>query len=394
MKSHRHIKIFNDTRGFSTTLDILLFLVMISIAAVILLPTIIGNTQIKNEIEANNQKLSSEILLTLLNGRVDEFEYEVAGDQMDALAGPLNDSSVYLTAKKMITGKQSNHRTFSDLAAENAASQWVIYHDGKKMQMNFLMTNYSNSLQSNLESYLDRQIGDRYEYNFTVVWRPFVNVPIGGDVSIGEPVPKNTYAESTYITMPYHSDFSRKRVKGIIERSFNTTFGNMSATFAELKKNGTNMTLIEEEITRGIQGSLNETIDEACSEIVVSILEPVLDEGKTKMIEQVSNSLPAANDSLTEELNDRINEILEKEGAEIKETLSASLTSYLQEIAKQGINEMAEDEIRSFVPSIVDLYVNNAIKIENVQDRILTEVFSRISISRAQATLSIWERRT
>ncbi len=389
----RCINIFKDTNGFSTTLDILLFLVMISIAAVILLPTITGNTQIKTAIESKNQKISSEILLTLLNGRVDGFEYSVAGDQMDAMAGPLNGSSVYLTAKKMIAGKESNHRTFADLAAENAVSQWVIYHNGKRIQFNFLLTNYTDSLDRTLKSYLGRQIGDRYDYNFTVVWRPFLGVPIGGDVSIGNPVPRNTYAESTHITTPYHLNFTRKKVEGIIDKSFNTTFGNISDTLAELRKNGTNRTLIEKEIVLGIQKSINETIDEAVAEMVASTLEPMLDEDKGKMIEQASISLPAANDSLTKEINERINTTLESEGARTNGSLSASLTSYLQEVAKQEVSELTGDEIKSFVTHLVDLYMNNAIRIEEVKDRILTEVFSRISISRAQVTLSIWERR-
>src|SRR3989337_2462405 len=105
---------YKDTRGFSTTFDILLFLVMVSIAAVILLPSITGNTQIKTAIQSKNQKESSGMLLTLLNGRVDEFEYSVAGDQMDALAGQFNDSQIYLSVKKSIAGKELKHRTFAD----------------------------------------------------------------------------------------------------------------------------------------------------------------------------------------------------------------------------------------------------------------------------------------
>ena len=390
---HRPESLHSDIQGFSTTLDILLFLVMISIAAVVILPSMTGNAQIKTTMEAKNQKQSSELFLTLLNGRVDEFEYTVAGDQMDAVAGPFNSSAVYLGAKKIIAGKESNHRTFADLAAENAATQWVIYHNGKRIQLNFLMTNYTGSLNSEMKNYLDWQIGDRYDYNLTVVWRPFVNVPVGGDVSIGDPVPENTYAESAYITMPYHVNFTRKRVEGIIDRSFNTIFGNISVTFAELRKDGSNRTLIEEEITREILDSINETVDEAVAELVIETMNPVLEKAESTVIEQISNSLPAGNDSLTIEINDMINQTLEDEGAEIKDKVSDSLTSYLQEVVKQEVNEMIRDEIKTFVTDLVDLYVNNVIMIEEVKDRILTEVFLRISISRAQVTLAVWEKR-
>ena len=387
------VNIFRDTDGFSTTLDILLFLVMISIAAVILLPTITGNTQIKAAIESKNQKLSSETLLTLLNGRVNEFEYAVAGDQMDVIAGHFNNSSVYLTARKLIAGKESNHRIFADLAAENAASQWIVYHDAKRIQFNFLLTNYTSALNSDLRSYLDGHIGDRYNYNFTVVWRPVVSAPIGGDVTLGDPVPGNTYAESAYITMPYHIDFTRNRVQGIIESSFNTTFGNTSKTFEELKKNGSNRTLIEEEITRGIRESINKTIDEAIAELVSSTFGPILDDSEGKMIEQVSNILPAGNDSLSKEIIDRINSTLVAEGVNMNYTLSGSLIFYLQYVAKQEDNERTGDEIRSFATDLADLYVNDAANIEEVEDRIRTEIFSRININRALVTLAVWEKR-
>ncbi len=46
MKHKSNRNFFADNSGFSTTLDIFLFLAMVSISAVILLPTITGNTQI------------------------------------------------------------------------------------------------------------------------------------------------------------------------------------------------------------------------------------------------------------------------------------------------------------------------------------------------------------
>ena len=168
---------YHDTKGFSTALDIFLFLILISISAMILLPSITGNTQIKSALESKNQENSGDILLTLLNGRIDEYEYIVAGQQLDALAGRFNNSSVYTTGKKVIAGKELKHKTFSDIAAENTAAQWVIYYNGTRTQLNFMITNNSNSSKNIMNNYLYEQIGDRYNYNFTVLWRPFTNVP-------------------------------------------------------------------------------------------------------------------------------------------------------------------------------------------------------------------------
>ncbi len=155
----RQMNFYPDERGFSTTFDVLLFLVLISIAAVILLPTITGNIQVKSVIESKSQSESSRILTTILNGRVDEFGYTPAGEQLDTIAGPLNDSSVYLAGKKLILGREIRHKVFSDLAAEDAAAQWVIYHNGQRILLNILLTNYTSSLDSEMKEYLDRHSG-------------------------------------------------------------------------------------------------------------------------------------------------------------------------------------------------------------------------------------------
>jgi competence protein ComGC len=387
------IKNLKDEAGFSTTLDIFLFLVMISISAVILLPSITGNTQIKSVVETKNQKMSGEVLLTLLNGRVDEFEYTVAGDQMDAIAGEFNNSSIYITTKKLFAGHEIKHKTFADLAAEDAASQWVIYSGGKRLQLNFLMTNYSDSLTGTLGNYLDKQIGDRYDYNFSVVWRPVVNVPVGSDLHIGQPVPKKAYIESTYITMPYHVNFTRKRVEGIIDRKFNTTFGNLSTTFEELKKNGTNRSQVEEAIYSGIFDSINETVDEAVADLVDETLGAVLDNAQGTMIQQVDNSLPESNVLLSQTVKARINETLTDESANIQGTMSEKLTFYFQNVTKDELQRISGTEIRSLSTELADLYVNGVITIDGARDRILTEIFSRISISRAQVSLAVWEKK-
>jgi len=384
----------SDTCGFSTAFDIFLFLVLISISAVILLPSITGNTQIKSALESKSQEHSGETLLTLLNGRVDEFEYVVAGDQMDSLAGPLNNTSVYTTGKKIIAGKELKHKTFSDIAAENAAAQWVIYYNGTRIQLNFLMTNYSDSSKNTMKNYLDKQIGDRYAYNFTVVWRPFTNVLIGGNLDIGEQVPDNAYVESAYITMPYHTELKRKQVEMIIEENFNKSeFGNLSSMLEELKNNETMREEIETEISNRINDTINETIDESVDLIVDEKLSPVLDDSRNKMIEDVNGLLLKSEMPLNQELNDWINNTLDNVSANINGTMSEKLKIFLKKAAKEEFLAASGEEIKSFTTELVDMYVNNAITLDQAKDRILAEVFSRININCAQATLSIWEKR-
>jgi hypothetical protein len=359
---------------------------------VILLPSITSNTQINSALSSKNQENSGDTLLTLLNGRVDDFEYTVAGDQMDELAGTLNNSSVYSAGKKIIAGKELKHKTFCDIAAENAAAQWVIYYNGTRTQLNFMMTNYSNSSQNTMKNYLDNQIGDRYSYNFTVIWRPFTNVPIGGNLDIGESVPRNAYVESSYISMPYHIGLTRDQVEEIIDEKFNNSeLGNLSSKLDEIKTNETARLALEAEITNTINDAINETVNGSVDLVVDEKLGPMLDDARNKMIGDTNNLLMGSGDFLGQELNDRINNTLDDENA--NGTMSDKLKNYLKIAAREEIQAASDEEIRSFTTGLVDKYVNNAMTTDEVKDRILTEVFSRVNINRAQATLSIWEKR-
>jgi competence protein ComGC len=387
------VNFYSDTRGFSTTIDVLIFLVLISIASVILLPTITGNIQVRTVIDSKNQAQSSRMLTTILNGRLDEFEYTTAGEQLDAIAGPINVSSMYMAGKKMILGRELKHRTFADIAAEDAAAQWVIYQNGKSIQLNFLMTNYTNSMESAMKEYLDTQIADRYSYNLTVIWRPIVNVPVGSDVRIGEQVPDNAFVETASITMPYKVNFSRQRVEMIVNETFNSTFGNISSTFSNLKKDATNRTQIEDEISQEIFDSINSSIDQAVGDLVDETLGPVIDEAQNAVAVQINNLLPEGGNELIDSINETIMRTLDEEGIAGNGSLSDIFKLYLKEVAKAETRNISDGEIRALVTELSDMYMKDFMTIYDVRENIYTAVFSRIGISRAEVTLSIWGKR-
>jgi hypothetical protein len=270
----------------------------------------------------------------------------------------------------------------------------VIYYNGTRTQLNFMMTNYSNSSQNIMTNYLDTQIGDRYSYNFSVIWRPFTNVPIGGSLDVGEPVPRNAYVESAYISMPYHIGLTRYQVEEIIENNFNNSkFGNLSSTLDELKNNKTARVDLENEIVNNINDAINDTVDGSVDLVVDEKIGPTLDDVRNKMMGDVNNLLSISGVLLGQELNDGINNTLDDGNTNINGMMSDKLKFYLKTTAKEEIQSVCGEEISSFTTEFVDMYVNNAITIDEVKDRILTEVFSRVNINRAQATLSTWEKR-
>lgn len=79
------MQMINDTRGFSSSIDVLLFLVLVSVSAVLLAPAMVGNTQLMALHDTSAAEHNSQVLLSLQNGRVDDFSYAVAGAQMDYL---------------------------------------------------------------------------------------------------------------------------------------------------------------------------------------------------------------------------------------------------------------------------------------------------------------------
>jgi hypothetical protein len=243
-----------------------------------------------------------------------------------------------------------------------------------------------------MKYYLDTQISDRYSYNFSVIWRPFTNVPVGGNLEIGEPVPNNAYVESAYISMPYHLELTQDQVKNMINNNFNNSdFVNL--TLDELKRNQTARVSLENEITNSINDAINETLNGSVDLVVDEKIGPMLDNGRNKMIGDANNLVPGSGVLLTREFNDRINYTLDEDNTNSNDMMSDRLKFCLKTSAKEEVQAPFADEIRSFTTSLVDMYVNNVITIDGIKERILTEAFSRVNINRAQATLSIWEKR-
>ncbi len=226
------------------------------------------------------------------------------------------------------------------------------------------------------------------------MWRPIVNAPLGSDIRIGEQVPDNAFVETAYITMPYKVDLTRERVEIIVNESFNSTFGDISSTFAYLKNEASNRTQIEAEISQEIFDSINTTIDEAVVILMDETIVPVIDEAQDAVAGQINNLLPEGGNGLIGSINETVMTILDEEGIFVNGSLSDTLKSYIKETAKQDTRTISDREIRNLVTELADMYVNDVMTIEDVNESIITEVFSRVQINRAEITLSIWERRS
>ncbi len=387
------MQMIKDTRGFSSSIDVLLFLVLVSVSAVLLAPAMVGNTQLTALHDTSAAEHNSQVLLSLQNGRVDDFTYAVAGAQMDYLMnetlGPdAVDSGIYLTGKKLVAGREINHKTFADLASESVASQFTIYRDDGSVRLNLLTDEYRSNLDTQMQDYLDMQIGDRYNYNVSVVWRPFRDVPIGGETHMGRPVPDTAYVESSWITMPYHTEFTRYHVEALIT-------GELEAVGLDLENASEVPREETEELIAGhINDAINRTVDDAVGAIVDMTIEQTIERAQTAINQQVDNVVPGNNSGISDIIIDEVLAELRNDPAFIEDAsleLSGQITEYMQEVAREEVHAVTAGEVDALASDITDQYVSNAATVEEIKGEVLDYVFARIDISRARMTLALWD---
>jgi type II secretory pathway pseudopilin PulG len=387
------MQMIKDTRGFSSSIDVLLFLVLVSVSAVLLAPAMVGNTQLMALHDTSAAEHNSQVLLSLQNGRVDDFSYAVAGAQMDYLVnGTLGpdavDSGIYLTGKKLVAGREINHKTFADLASESVASQFTIYRDDGSVRLNLLTDEYRSNMDTQMQDYLDMQIGDRYNYNVSVVWRPFRDVPIGGETHMGRPVPDTAYVESSWITMTYHTEYTRYYVENLINSELEA-IGLDLANASVVPREET-----EELIAGHINDAINRTVDDAVGAIVKMTIEQTIERAQTAINQQVDNVVPGNNSGISDIIIDEVLAELRNDPTFIEDAslgLSEQITEYTQEVAREEVHAVIAGEVDALASDITDQYVSNAATVEEAKDEVLDYVFSRIDISRAQMTLALWD---
>ncbi len=388
------MRMIKDTRGFSSSIDVLLFLVLVSVSAVLLAPALVGNIQLTALHDTSATEHNSQVLLSLQNGRVDDFSYAVAGAQMDYLVNETLgqdavDSGIYQAGKELVAGREIKHKTFADLASESVASQFTIYHDGSSVRLNLLTDEYRASLDAQMQDYLDGQIGERYNYNVSVVWRPFRDVPIGGETHIGPTVPDTAYVESSWITMPYHTEFTRYYVEELIDgelEAIGLDLGNAS----EVPREET-----EELIAGHINDAVNRTVDDAVGTVVEMTIEKTIEKAQTAINQQVDNVVPGNNSGISDIIIDEILAELRNDPAFIEDAsleLSEQITEYMQEVAREEVHAVIAGDVDALASDITDQYVSNAATVEEAKGEVLDYVFSRIDISRARMTLALWDR--
>jgi hypothetical protein len=395
-------RFISDTHGFTTSIDVLLFLVMVSFCAILMTPAMIGTSQITTLYSENAAEHNSQTILSSLNGRTDNFYYVVAGTQMDmivnaTLGSGASDSGVYVKCKKLVAGRESNYKILSDLASESAASQFTIFHDNGSSRLNLLTDEYKNNIDIQMQDYLDAQIGDKYRYNLTIIWRPVRGVPVGGETHIGPPVPDTAYVESSWITMPYHTEFTRNHVESLIQKELDAIGVDLVNAKEENKDE------IKASIKGHVNNAINNTVDSVVSEIVKRTIKKTIENAQNMVTNQINNAMPGKNSGISDKIGNWIIEELKKDPSLTNDTINETferlegeltpfITEYMQELVRQEVHEVVGDEVDILCTDITDLYISGALELDGAKTQVLDYVFSKVCFCKARMTLAIWNK--
>ncbi len=198
----------SDNLALSLLYDTLLFAVMVSLSAAVLLPALTDPHAPLASLEKHRELDVDDTLHTLLATRLDNFSYAFLGTITDHVADTLgiNTSSqgLYAELRAWTLANTPRHETYAALIAEDLTSQLRIpTGPTSNLRLNILTEDYDTSLQTALTHDLNLRLQGRYHYNLTARWHPITGLALGGDLTVGPPPPHQTsHVATRHIAVP------------------------------------------------------------------------------------------------------------------------------------------------------------------------------------------------
>lgn len=196
--------------GYSTIMDAVIFLALVAVSAAIMSPVITGHATEQSMADRSLRELSASTMISLESEKVDFFEYRVLGDVADTIAnaGGINATNdiLYMDVTKAVLGRGNRHRTAMDIAAGDAACQFLSGTGA--LRLNLITTEYDRAATELIDQSIRAKLDSRYGYEFTLRWTPLVGVAFGGEVKAGRPHPACAASSGTTVTMPYTTNIT------------------------------------------------------------------------------------------------------------------------------------------------------------------------------------------
>jgi hypothetical protein len=418
--------------------DAILFIVMVSLSGVVLLPALQSNVAVKTSVDVHREHVADEALGTFLATRVDRFSYTVCGDIIDDVAGDIgidnSSNGLYGSITEWLIGREQVHKTYASLLSENLACQFKMpFSVLGSSRINIFTGDYDRQLKNNISNFLSLYLGDKYRFNLSAKWHPIKGVGFGGEIFVGERPPTvNSHVARSFITMPYSPKMNLPGVGEVILSKY--WFEDLFKDFIHDIPWLENITILidkyasftKEELKNRLSENLsvlaegvlcNGFKNEAGSTLFPGILNITLQYGFGKirtmvqnltedsitnalgeslgMIDSFFGGLGGADNPLVKSIQEEItNTIIESLGLPIDTLLTDALDDLENQTRNFTINvvhNILNPYIDSFAESIVDkIYIGQLVDIiKSIPDWL----FDRISISKGEVTLTIWEAR-
>ncbi len=210
----KQTRFLDDVFGISMMYDAVFFIIMVSLAGVILLPVLRTDIALESSVDKHREEIVDETLHTFLVTRADSFEYRFGGNLIDEIAGHIGidntSNGLYGSVTHWLLAHEQRHKTYATLLAEYLGCQFRLpFSFIGTNQINIFVGDFERQLSNETERFFSTLLGEKYRYNLSAKWHPVRGVPFGGEFSIGEhPPTKDCYVAQSFFMMPYTPVFS------------------------------------------------------------------------------------------------------------------------------------------------------------------------------------------
>ncbi len=203
LKNISTIEVFCDTKAFSSTVDIMLFLLMVSLSSVVLMPVMLSSGHNAAVQDVAAYKFDEQLLQSLLNSRVEGFEYTAVPSAMSGMVLDPHENSMFICQGSEIFTKEHATRTFADLIAEGMLFSLREEEDGIYHYLYPFGAGYSEATENILKEHLTRRMGGRYNYRLEASWQPVPGCGPSGQIIVGAIPPEKAFRQSALLSVPY-----------------------------------------------------------------------------------------------------------------------------------------------------------------------------------------------
>ena len=357
-----------DERAYSTIIDAIVFLAMVSICAVILGSAISSIERGRAETDMSMQKLASSTLESMETAKVDFFQYRILGDRADQIAqacGIDPQAKLYKDTANAVLGRGNRHKTVMELAAEDAACQFTLRYDNDTLKLNPLTGDYDRQTSGLADSFARGRIDSRYGYQFSLRWVPFSGVPLEGSVLSGKTPPDGAASASTYVTMPFVTRIDKNAIEAIAKPDL----ADIENATKEYRANGDSRAFekkIRPSLERCLKNSSVLMVKELWNNTIGQKIPDTNVRNPLKMLASFSGKDSVMNTIL-------VNQSFDKEGT-ICDMIVARNSDELDRLAGTIANGVSDGSMND----------------KEERDLILAWLQSRYNPSRATATMSVW----